>query len=865
MHLLDGALTVKNLQGVKAQAAIVEAASQFDDDLLRGRLPLQGCFPLHPLVALLVGPLFRQVGQNERSVFAFLSSREPNGLADWLQRADGERPHELADLFDYVTATAPPGSLTARVWTSTEHAIRRLPADTPADAVRLLKAIALLQLVGSVADLRADKTTLKSALNTSDERLEQHLSRLRGASTIVYRRFKQAFELWDGSDLDVEQLVAEHRERVLTEGGLAQQVDRTVDPAPIVANRHYLQAGTLRALPVRYLSDLSGLASHPWGADGGLFILLPDDPHELSDLAQAIKGYRPATGAPPITLVLADGGGVLHDLALEYLAADSALRRTPQLESVPIARRMLDERRQASLQALQRAHRALVSGEPSRPATLWVKGAAIEVTGRPAQQASRLFDATFAQAPKILNELVNRQSLSSAAARAQRIVMQRLLTHSAEQRLGIEGHPPELSIYLSVLHRSGLHGARQDGTYGLKPPAEGSALAAFWTWLDETLAAAEGGRVTFERLVEAAAAPPFGVRDGVAKVLIFVWSLQRADQVFLYEENSFVPSPSEALVERLLRQPALVELQAAALSGAVAQVAEAIHAHCFPHMDPTRGRMTLRIVAQLMRTIRELSAFAQQAAHVSREAAAVRAAILGARDNLRLLRVGLPRAIDPSLPEGALPDAGIFGPRLQSALEELKQADGWLHGQIEARLLALLERAHPGDDAAELNALADRARRVLALPNLDPMTEQFALLTAELQAQDPNARNVWQQAIGRAIMGKSPAAWRDADLERFALRAEDRIRAFRAAERLAFTQAQQADPGGVRLARLDFVDSSGAHHGQFGVVPADVDVTPLVAQARAHIANLRAEAQRLRQNDTGVAYAPLTATMAELT
>ena len=45
---------------------------------------LAACYPLHPLTALVLGPLFRQLAQNERSLFAFLASSEPFGFQDFL-------------------------------------------------------------------------------------------------------------------------------------------------------------------------------------------------------------------------------------------------------------------------------------------------------------------------------------------------------------------------------------------------------------------------------------------------------------------------------------------------------------------------------------------------------------------------------------------------------------------------------------------------------------------------------------------------------------------------------------------------------------------------------------------------------------
>ena len=51
-------------------------------DSVRFASMLEGCWPLHPVVACLLGPVSRRrFGQNQRSIFGFLNSAEPHGLA----------------------------------------------------------------------------------------------------------------------------------------------------------------------------------------------------------------------------------------------------------------------------------------------------------------------------------------------------------------------------------------------------------------------------------------------------------------------------------------------------------------------------------------------------------------------------------------------------------------------------------------------------------------------------------------------------------------------------------------------------------------------------------------------------------------
>ena len=53
---------------------------------------LEDCWPLHPVAACLLGPLSRRrFGQNQRSIFGFLNSAEPQGFQDFLRNATRRR------------------------------------------------------------------------------------------------------------------------------------------------------------------------------------------------------------------------------------------------------------------------------------------------------------------------------------------------------------------------------------------------------------------------------------------------------------------------------------------------------------------------------------------------------------------------------------------------------------------------------------------------------------------------------------------------------------------------------------------------------------------------------------------------------
>src|SRR4029079_2127862 len=72
-------------------------------------ITLEACWPLHPVVACLLGPMSRRrFGQNQRSLFGFLNSSEPHGFTDFLKRASNGDLYEPSRLWDYLRANLEP-------------------------------------------------------------------------------------------------------------------------------------------------------------------------------------------------------------------------------------------------------------------------------------------------------------------------------------------------------------------------------------------------------------------------------------------------------------------------------------------------------------------------------------------------------------------------------------------------------------------------------------------------------------------------------------------------------------------------------------------------------------------------------------
>ena len=160
---------------------------------------LEDCWPLHPVTACLLGPLSRRrFGQNQRSLFAFLNSVEPEGFRDFVGRARDGDLYSPDRLWDYLRINLESSILVSsdgHRWAVAADALSRCAAmDGEELHERLLKVIALADLLKESSGLPPSRALLCLALpGQSDETIDGALKALCARSLIVHRRFSDTW------------------------------------------------------------------------------------------------------------------------------------------------------------------------------------------------------------------------------------------------------------------------------------------------------------------------------------------------------------------------------------------------------------------------------------------------------------------------------------------------------------------------------------------------------------------------------------------------------------------------------------------------------------------------------------------------
>ena len=773
---------------------------------------LTACWPLHPSTLLVLPELCARYGQNERTLFSFLASPEPLSATSWLKRQSLESLGwvRLDRVYDYFVESA--GNFVAASedvsrWNEVLTAIRDAHGLSDGQR-RVLKTIGVLNLVAATGMLRASEELVTFAcadgqVGTEDEAaVRLRLSELEAAGLLTYRDYAHEYRIWRGSDFDIN--AALRVARRASEGVSPAMLLADIRPMqPLVAARHSTRTGTVRAFARIYADVAHATVSAPDArsvCDGLLVYRLDEAPLRID-----------AENGCPVVVVDADDLSEVRKAAIEVAALLNVLQDPSLPRDDRAARRELSER---TAHARLHLDRAVTAAFDSRAAWTWLnpsQGDARRLHGGVATaRLSSVLDQAYNEGPPhVAYEAINRSELTSAGARARKIVQGALVTPSVhtQPQLGLEGDGAEVAIYRAVLQDSGIH----DPTRGLGPPAVGQGWRAVW---DTTLRemADVPAPVTADHLLNVMMAPPFGLREGTASLLLTALVVVESASLVIYEHGTFIARLTAPVVERLVRNPKNFGLKHLGTSrrGRRWEVIQAVHDALDSQglSDRPNELTVLSTVQRLVSTYRY--------AHSSYVA---NTRLFDGPDNVSARVVGLASAIRDVLAEAREPDVLLFSslpdavglPPVRTGRNSLSQeqvddfatrlAEGLkLLATANDRLaLAAFDRAtlaavpldvsgRPLERIARLRALEATAAAIESVHTVSARVRAF-LRACLMNASNPIEMGV---QIATGVTGVSPKDWTDHDAPRHLAELEDAARAFRRIADLARARASYA-------------------------------------------------------------------------
>ncbi|HSI44486.1 MAG TPA: hypothetical protein VK949_09105 [Methylotenera sp.] len=512
-------------------------------------------YPLHPATIFAAAIASKRYGQSERSFHAFIFGNEDFGMKKFASANSIGSWYTLVNLYDYFTAgvSLKFRELSAeRKWSHSVHLISTSGLNE--DSVNVLKAIAILELTNAQ---KLSIELISFAIDHDIEKTTSTLKQLVDKGLLLQRRDFQEFSIANPDAVNIEALY-ETVAKNDTNNLMLEGINELLAQHKVVANKHYINTGTFRTLGVvaGTLTAWPTTESYKNTSDGWLKIILVDAQEKTLALAtQKIK--KDTANAFEISLIIETNPETKAAL-MEYSIWRRVLDTLGKTQLDPWSTRYAEGRaNDAGILVEDLIINTLASNDADQDLIFWYKGKPIEkIPGvNLSKLASWLFDTTYPNSPKIINELINKNKLSPAIVQARQRLMESFLKANVQEALFKEDEfPPEKLMHHTLFEETKLW-SKGTGRWYLKNATKENNKNFFKLWEAISISLQSDKAISFAELIDQLSLPPFGIRSGPASMWLASYLLINKDKCAIFERGTLLLELTPEHLQRIFKNP----------------------------------------------------------------------------------------------------------------------------------------------------------------------------------------------------------------------------------------------------------------------------------------------------------------------
>ena len=594
-------------------------------------------FPFHPLTAYILPLLAQKLAQNERTVFTFLGSSETFGFQDLIKEIDFPdviMPHHIFDYFVNNQGSYIFDHLTHRRWIEVLNAIDRA-GDQDEKALHILKTIGLLNIIGTLANLRSSHDLL--SIIYGPKVLDKSLKALQKRSLITYRKHSDEFKVWQGSDFDLEAALNKELDQ-FEDFDIANELNKLVNPLPLVAKKYSIESHTLRFFKTSYISDthFMGLEENSYSLEPELYILLKQNKVKQSDI---VKKYKDLPSN--ILIIEVNSKNTFESNAKELKALKNIYKTSEEITNDPIAKKEISDQ----IDHLERRLTNALKGITQSTDLAWIHNAKeLKINTHLDIQAnlSNILQDIYYESPTLRNELLNRDNISAQGQSARTSLIKMMASHRHDPELGYDSDkfPPDKTLFNAVFKQLDLYQKESVG-YKFAYPKKGSPLYPAYQFIRESLSNSEPK--SYAELCAGLSLPPIGIKKGMHPVIFFGFYYSVEANMAMYEDGIFIPYLSDEAVDRIVRKGDHFAFQLHTFEGQDSLIRA--YSEQFLKEDSKNILTIVRAFSKQMKALPEFTQQTRNLGRISNEAIKLRSAFDSAKSPHNLFTNDIPKAL----------------------------------------------------------------------------------------------------------------------------------------------------------------------------------------------------------------------------
>jgi len=496
-------------------------------------------YPLDPISATCLTMAIQRYGQNERTLFSFLTSKGKGSIQEF--KPSENCTYNLANVYDYAIyhfySYLSEANSDSMKWRAIRDSIERAESGVLQNsqikhALLIIKSIGLLNLFSSSNVSFTKEMLLVYAKHALDiKNAETILQRLEECKIIRFAAYKSQYILFEGTDINIEDAMLNAATNIPIPQATVNELNEFMTLKVTHAVSEYYRTGTPRFF--EFLPTNEPLTRTPSDdLDGFIQLVFPLGDNILQETIVQSKNNDEAILYGYFTNVDTITHHLYQIKKLQYVIETIAFEdRVAKKELLNI----LDYEKYLLNNAI---NESVYSGNDN---VVWIyKGEILHIDSlkKFKQIISQICRDCYSSTPIVRNELFNKHKLSSAISLARANLLNALIEHSTEADLGFkeEVFPPEKTIYYTLLKQTGIHRQDENGIYTLDAPTNDNIIS-LWRVCESFIQSTLEKPRKLSELVKILKNKPFKLKQGFIDFWIPIFMYVKQQDFSLYNKN----------------------------------------------------------------------------------------------------------------------------------------------------------------------------------------------------------------------------------------------------------------------------------------------------------------------------------------
>lgn len=721
---------------------VIEKSKTFPLNDYFNKTTAQKLLPFDMLAASALTIAFQRYGQNERSLFQFIHSNDHLGFSDF----DKERNpfYNLSCVYDYLwfnyfTTLTSKFNTDYGQWATIRNSIERVETEISNftyDAIRIVKTIGLINIFSNtVGKVDKEFLTQYTKISLGVENSEEIIDKLVSFKIINFSKYNKRYRLLDGTDLDIEQEIAEAEVENIND--YIPYLKRYFNFPYIQAKEHFYKTGTPRFFEFK-------LTEKPYNkvvenSDGIINLVFSNEQNETNIIGLSVSLNE------PILYCLYLNTNDIRNYINEIEKVNAVKDKHPNDK---VAQKELDI---LLIQLKSELNELVLKGLYESNSVLWIfNGNRIEIINERKlnQTLSNICEWAYPSTPIFKNELVNKTKISGAIQPARKNLIKALVSDFNKPNLGFNDNkfPPEKTIYLGLLKKTGIH-----KDIILSQPTDTSFIP-LWKICTNFINDAKNSRLNISLLIERLLKRPLKLRQGFIDFWVPIFLFINKDDFALYNENQYIPNVDDETLFLISKQPKDFEIKAFDIRGVKFDLFNSYRTFLnIEESDSVTNESLVELIKPFLVFYLQLPDYNKKTKRISKNAIALRNAIALSKDPEKTFFEDIPNALGiqldtiakkPTLVKEYIDNLQILVREIRSAYEELiNRIENFILSEFIGENLPFIEYK------SRLQARYKKLKKHMLLPKQKIFYQR---LMSEL-----DIRNAWINSICQAVIEKS--------------------------------------------------------------------------------------------------------------